>query len=59
MKTIYVIEDITNGGFWDSHCRRFRGWLYAVKFNSEEGALTFAEKEVRGIFKITKIYDIK
>ena len=59
MKIYYVIEDITNGGFWDSHYRKFRGWLFAEKFNSENEALIFAEKEVRGVFKITKIYYIK
>jgi hypothetical protein len=59
MKEYYVIEDIANGGFWDNHYREFRGYLYTRKHESEEEALNFAKKEVRGVFKITKIYDIK
>ena len=59
MKEYYLIEDITGGGFWDKHYRKFRGYLYACKFESEKQALDFAKKEVRGVFKITKIYDIK
>ena len=59
MKTYYVIEDVTGGGFWDACYRKFRGYLYTWKYDSEEEALIFAEKEVRGVFKITKIYDVK
>jgi len=59
MKTYYLIEDITGAGFWDAVARRFGEYLFTHKFESESEAFIFAEKEVRGVFKITKIYDIK
>ena len=35
MKTYFVINSITNGGFWDSNECRFRGILFATKYENQ------------------------
>jgi len=55
----YVITDIDGYGYWATDYRRFKGFLFADQFESEEKALEAAQKENVGVFKITKIYDTK
>lgn len=45
MKAYYVIEDITGGGFWDAHYRKFRGYVFTWKYDSEELAKKFCDRE--------------
>ena len=59
MITRYVITDIDGNGYWTTDYRRFKSFIFADQFESEEKALEVAQKENVGVFKITKIYDTK
>lgn len=59
MKTFYLIQEVDGFGFWDDWNRRFRGYLYATYFPTEEDLLAYAKKENIGAFRIAKIYDTK
>jgi len=59
MTTRYLIQEIDGTGFWSKGYRRFKGFLFADQFESEDQALIYAKKECIGIFKIIKIYDTR
>jgi len=59
MRTFYTIQEVDGQGFWDDYHRKFRGYLWAEKFKTEEELLTYAQKQGIGVFKITKVYDTK
>lgn len=59
MKQFYTIQEADGGGFWSDYDGRFRGYLWAEKFKTEDALLTYAQKRNVGAFKITKIYDTK
>lgn len=59
MVTRYVIQDIDNQGYWSDDFKRFKGFIFAAQYESEEKALETAKKDNVGVFKITKIYDTK
>ena len=54
MRTFYTIQEVDGQGFWDDYYRKFRGYLWAEKFKTEEELLIYAQKQGIGIFKITK-----
>jgi len=59
MKETYVIEGVSNGGFWSNGHMAFRGILFASHYESEDcqkilGDLTFATHSC--MCKITKLY---
>lgn len=37
MTTFYTIQEVDGFGFWDDHHKRFRGYLWAKKFKTEQG----------------------
>lgn len=58
-KVFYVLQDVTNGAFWSSAHRKFKGWLYADKFDTKSDAIEAAVSNNVGICKITEIIDTK
>lgn len=61
MVTRYVIQSILTNLLWSGKrgIRFGKSYLDAVKFESEEELLGYAQKEAIGVFKIMKIYDTK
>jgi len=53
---VYVIESILDGGFWDDCEKRFRGYLFATKYNyASPNHLEEAVKQAPS--KITEVYE--
>lgn len=59
MRTIYLIQEPDGFGFWSDYDSKFRGYLWAKKFNTKEELLEYTKKRDVGVFKITKVYDTK
>lgn len=61
MKTKYLIQSILTNRLWSgiTGLRFSESYLDAIKFDSEEELLEYAQKESIGVFKIMKIYDTK
>ena len=57
MKKYYVIVNVIDGGFWSDYDKRFRGFLWATKFKTEEQLLAYATKEKIKTFTITTIFE--
>ncbi len=57
MKQYFVIETVPTQAFWDSNQKRFRGWIFATKYNNyieAENECRFCIKEP---CKITAIFE--
>lgn len=61
MRTTYLIQSILSNLLWSGKrgIRFGKSYIDAIKFESEEELLEYAQKESIGVFKIMKIYDTK
>ncbi len=59
MKKLYLIQDVDGMGFWSHHDRKFKGYLWAEKFDDKIELLTYAREENIGVFRITEAFDTK
>lgn len=55
----YLIQDLDTHNFWSTEYRRFKSFLFADRFETQEKALDQAKRDNVGIFKITETYDTK